>query len=176
MTQYPYSNPYTAQQFQQLSAYQPAQMQYSSPMLPFQQQVPGRSIKVDGPVEAMNRFMMMYPANLLVPGFISDPLFDVNGRQFYTLSIEADGRRNLETFDYNLHVEERPAQDPGVQYATREELNKLAAKVESMTGVDHGVHAAVPTESVPAPAGAYAGPGGLHDAGQGADAKGPDRR
>ena len=39
-------------------------------------------------------------SNQLMPGFVSEPMFDVNGNQFYTLSVEADGRRNLETFDF----------------------------------------------------------------------------
>jgi hypothetical protein len=59
-----------------------------------QQQHVGVSIKVSGRDEAMNRLLMMYPANMLVPGFISDAIFDVNGRQFHALSIEADDSRS----------------------------------------------------------------------------------
>lgn len=47
--------------------------------------------KVDGADEAMSRFLIKY-GNQLVPGFSSEPLFDVNGSQFYTLSVEPDGR------------------------------------------------------------------------------------
>jgi len=63
------------------------------------------SVKVDGLQEAMNRFLMHYPANMLVPGFVSEPLFDIDGRHFYTLSIEQDGRRNPERFRYEPDFE-----------------------------------------------------------------------
>lgn len=91
-------------------------------------------IKVDGPQEAMNRFLMRYPANMLIPGFISEPLFDVNGRQFHTLSIEMDGRRNLETFDFKLH--EEPIQAQGV---TRAEFDALVDKVNKIIEAGNGI-------------------------------------
>ena len=87
-------------------------------------------VLVDGPTEAMNRFLMMYPANQLVAGFVSDELFDVNGKQFHVLSVEANGRRNLETFDYKPHVDETVAQnDTG--FVSRSEYDSLVSEFNS---------------------------------------------
>ena len=159
---YPYMNsPYMQQQFQMPSAYQPAQAQYSAPVMPYQQQSLG-SIKVDGPTEAMNRFLMRYPANQLVAGFVSEPLFDVNGRQFHTLSIEPDGRRNLETFDYKPHVERQSVEIDGAQFVSRQEFDDFTKRVNAALGAINGVHAAVPS----AAADAAAQPAGGNDAGQ----------
>lgn len=119
-------------------------------------------VKVDGPVEALNRLVLTYPAAQLVPGFVSDPVFDVNGRQFHTLSIEADGRRNLETFDFSPHVEE-PAPEPAGTVPREEfdalaaRLEELAATVDSMRGGRNGVHEPV-RDGRPAAAGAHARP------------------
>jgi hypothetical protein len=115
---------------------QPVMPQAQQPAL--QQQQAGVSIKVSGREEAMNRLLIMYPANMLVPGFISEALFDVNGRQFHTLSIEADGSRNLETFDYTPHVEPAKPQD----YVTHAELEALLSK---LIGENDGIHEPVPT-------------------------------
>ena len=112
---------------------------------PYQQSVQQQPrVLVDGPSEAMNRFLMRYPANVLVPGFVSDALFDVNGRQFHTLSIESDGRRNLETFDFFPHVEEQPVEINGVEFASKKEFDELAAKVNAVMEVVNGLHEPVP--------------------------------
>lgn len=142
-----YFNPYTTNPYVmgQLPITQPQQMQ-----LP-QQQQPNQLPKVDGANEAMNRFLMQYPANMLVPGFVSEPIFDVNGRQFHTLSIEPDGRRNLETFDYKPHIEEIPS--PPINQAdivTRQEFQAIVDKVsklEASNGIHEPVRAATTTAS-----------------------------
>ena len=73
---------------------------------------------------------------MLVPGFISDALFNVNGRQFHTLSIEADGSRNLETFDYHPHVETTPINNS----VTRQEFQELVDKVNRLSGgISNGI-------------------------------------
>lgn len=100
-------------------------------------------VKVDGPTEAMNRFLMRY-ANALVPGFISEPTFDVNGRQFYVLSVEQNGRRNLETFDYTPHVEERPVEIDGAQFVSKQEYDQFVAKVSAaLEAINNGIHGPV---------------------------------
>jgi len=126
---YPYVNPYLANPYVQQMAQVP-QVPQQSAMLP-QQQGP---VRVSGRDEAMNRLLMMYPANMLVPGFTSEPLFDIDGTHFHALSIEADGSRNLETFAYQLETSQLPK--PGDEYVTRAELEAMLSK---MTGGDHGV-------------------------------------
>ena len=131
MQYYPAQNPYMTNPYMQQAIVPPAMQQMQ------QQQHAGVSIKVSGRDEAMNRLLMMYPANMLVPGFISDAIFDVNGRQFHALSIEADGSRNLETFDYTPHVEPAKPQD----YVTHAELEALLSK---LIGENDGIHEPVP--------------------------------
>ena len=54
----------------------------------------------------------------------------INGRQFYTLSIEQDGSRNFETFDYSLRTEPvQPTQD----YVSRAEFQGLVDRINQMT-------------------------------------------
>lgn len=131
---------------------QPSQYQQQ----PMAQQMSG-VVKVDGPDEAMNRIIMRYPSALLVPGFVSDPVFDVNGRQFHALSVESDGRRHLETFDYTPHVEEDPVEINGVKFASKKEFDELAAKFAVVMEAINELRTAVPaTESVPT-----AGPDGV---------------
>lgn len=126
------NNPYITQQQLQQQQAALAQQQLQQQL---QQTLPQQE-KVGSPEEAMNRFLMRYPASMLVPGFISDALFNVNGRQFHTLSIEADGSRNLETFDYHPHVEAVPI-DNGV---TRKEFQELVDKVNRLSGgVSNGI-------------------------------------
>lgn len=140
-----WQNPYMPQQtFQQFQQQTPS-TQYA---MPYQQQVQQGfgSIKVDGPTEAMNRFLMHYPANMLVPGFVSEPLFDVNGRQFYALSVEVDGRRNLETFDYERH-DANPIKVDGAQFVSRQEFDEFAAKVNAVLGAQSGIYG--PIQSTP---------------------------
>ena len=127
-----WQNPYVPQQFQQFQQQTPT-TQYA---MPYQQQGFG-SIKVDGPTEAMNRFLMHYPANMLVPGFVSEPLFDVNG------SVEMDGRRKLETFDFSRH-EDKPVQIDGAQFVSRQEFDEFAAKVNAVLGAQNGVYGPIP--------------------------------
>lgn len=163
--------------------YQPYQSTWQNPYLPqynqgqplqqmvqpYQQPTQQR-VLVDGPTEAMNRFLMRYPANQLVPGFISDELFDVNGRQFHVLSVEADGRRNLETFDYKLHVEQQPVQIDGAQFVSKQEYDQFVAKVSAALEAINGVHESVPA-TVPAADPAIGrqganGPAQVNDAGR----------
>lgn len=117
------------------------------------QQPTNQVIKVDGPDEAMSRILMTYPASQLVPGFVSHPVFDVNGRQFHVLSIEQDGRRNLETFDFTKHIEEEPVTINGAEFASKRELDELAAKVAAMTEVVNGVHGSILQQQQQQPAG-----------------------
>lgn len=127
MQYYPAQNPYMTNPYMQQAIVPPAMQQMQ------QQQQQTGVVRVSGRDEAMNRLLMMYPANMLVPGFISEALFDVNGKQFHTLSIEADGSRNLETFDYMLHVEPAKPQD----YVTHAELEALLTK---LIGDNNGIH------------------------------------
>lgn len=133
----PYQNPYLTNPYMQQAIVPPVMQQMIQQTPALQQQQAGSSIKVSGRDEAMNRFLMMYPANMLVPGFISEALFDINGKQFHALSIEADGSRNLETFDYTPHVEPAKPQD----YVTHAELEALLSK---LIGENNGIHEPVP--------------------------------
>jgi hypothetical protein len=151
----PYQNLYGTQQLPTaVGAYQPPQPVGT-------QAQPAMPVKVDGPAEAMNRFLIQYPASQLVPGFVSDPLFDVNGRQFHTLSIEADGHRNLETFDFEKHIE-IPISGTPDDYIQRAEFDELVSKVNSIMGGQNGVHGPVQAAApAAAPAAAQqAGPAG----------------
>ena len=82
----------------------------------------------------MNRLLMMYPSTSLVPGFISDAVFDIDGRHFHALSIEQDGSRNLETFSYQLDMP-NASQD----YVSRSEFQELVNRLNAMTGGTNGV-------------------------------------
>lgn len=104
---------------------------------PAMQQQAGVSIKVSGRDEATNRLLMMYPASVLVPGFTSDALFDIDGRHFHALSIEPDGRRNLETFSYQL--DSPPTQQASTDYISRAEFQRLADRINQMTGDTDGI-------------------------------------
>lgn len=148
-----WNNPYLSQNPYQPAVpsqtYQPYQQQVSIPTTTQQTtaQPTMAAVKVDGPTEAMNRFLMRYPATVLVPGFISEPLFDINGHQFHTLSVEPDGRRNLETFDFVPHVDEQPVEIDGAQFVSRAEFDEFTAKVNAALGVLNGVHEPVPAAS-----------------------------
>lgn len=135
--------------------YMPAQSPYSPnvplggqsviPSYPSGQQYNHGRIMADGPVEAQNRLYTMYQPSQLVPGFVSDTVWDVNGRQFYSLSIENDGRRNFETFDFTPHKEESPVQIDGAQFVSRQEYDNFVAKVSAaLEAINNGVHATVP--------------------------------
>lgn len=137
-----YGNPYFNNPYMQ----QFAQQQLPPQMPAMQPTQPQAGILVDGPNEAMNRFLMRYPANQLVPGFTSDPLFDVNGRQFHTLSVESDGRRNLETFDFVKHEEEKPMQQVDMSnFVTRAEFQGVMDKINQLMGAQDGIHGPVQT-------------------------------
>jgi len=142
-----WNNPYLQNPYQPVipSMTVPGQ-QTPTPYQP-QQSVNG-VIKVDGPAEAMNRFLMRYPENMLVPGFTTpDPLFDVNGRNFYALSIEADGRRNLETFDYFPHEQMQQVTINGVTFASQAEYDDFLAKVKAVIGEIDGIHGSVQADT-----------------------------
>ena len=115
--------------------------QYQQPQ--YQQQQ--GTMRVDGPAEAMSRFLMRYPENMLVSGFSTDPIFDVNGRQFYVLSIEQDGRRNLETFDFQPHAEAQQVVINGVTFESKEAVDDFIAKVGVALEALNGVHGPVPS-------------------------------
>lgn len=129
--------------YQQQAQY-PAQWQYPTPQYQTQQYQPRQAgrVTVEGAAEAMTRFLLMYPPPMLVPGFVSDALFDSNGRNFYALSVEANGHKSLETFDYWPHVEE-PQQ--AEQYVSRDEYSALARRLAALED-SNGVHAAVPAQ------------------------------
>lgn len=138
----PYQNPYLTNPYMQQAIVQPVMQQTQMPAL--QQQQAGSSIRVSGRDEAMNRFLMMYPANMLVPGFISDALFDIDGRHFHALSIESDGSRNLETFAYQIET-------PGsTDYVSRAEFQSLVDRFNQMTGDNNGIHEPVPAAAATA--------------------------
>lgn len=147
-------------QYQQPAQYQQPQQptQFQQPMAQVAQQMSG-VMKVDGPDEAMNRILMRYPSALLVPGFVSDPVFDVNGRQFHALSVESDGRRHLETFDYTPHVEEDPVEINGVKFASKKEFDELAAKFAVVMEAINELRTAVPAAGAAQPANGVAGAG-----------------
>jgi hypothetical protein len=127
-----WSSPYTPSQ----GPYVPNPMmgQQTMPSYGQHQYQPGVKVMVDGAVEAQNRLMMMYSPQQLVPGFTSDIVWDVNGKQFYALSVENDGRRNFEIFDFAPHAQEHQA---GV---SRQEFDALKQTVEHMNGVLDGIY------------------------------------
>ena len=132
-----FGNPYVANPYPSIQPSVQPTFQYQPPQQ-------NSITKVDGPTEAMNRFLMKY-SNQLMPGFVSEPMFDVNGNQFYTLSVEADGRRNLETFDFQPHIEQ--IADPTIDMVSRSEFNELVDKVNQLMDGSNGILGSVPTES-----------------------------
>lgn len=161
-----WNNPYVT-----TNPYQQAQVMPTVQPMAQQFQQPWNSVKVDGAPEAMNRFLMHYPATMLMPGFVSEPLFDIDGRHFHTLSIEADGRRNLETFRYSPEVKSQGFRVDDAQFVSRAEFDDFTKKVNAALGALNGVHAAVPTAATAAPA----QPGNVDDAGQDRHAQEPSR-
>lgn len=142
-----YQNPYLVNPYMQ-QAIVPPVMQQMIQQQPALQQPQQAGIRVSGRDEAMNRLLMMYPASMLVPGFISEALFDIDGRHFHALSIEADGRRNLETFSYQLDT---PTQQiAGSDYVSRAEFQELVSRINQMTGDDNGIHEPVQTAAATA--------------------------
>lgn len=128
-----YGNPYMTNPYMQQAIVPPA-MQQMIQQQPVMQQQAGCSVKVSGRDEAMNRLLMMYPANVLVPGFVSDAVFDIDGRHFHALSIENDGSRNLETFAYQLE-----SSDGSGDYVSRSEFQTLVDKINQMMGANSGI-------------------------------------
>lgn len=155
-----WNNPYLAQ-----NPYQPVMP--SQTVQPYQQPVNG-IIKVNGRESALQY--------QLPPNSTSPALFDQSGTCFYVVSTDGTGMKTVECFDFKEHVEQQPASVDGAQFVSRQEFEDFTKRVNAALGALNGVHEPVSTESVPAPAGTHAGPSGLHDAGQGTDAKGPDRR
>lgn len=144
MSYYPtWNNPYVTSDPYGMQRVPSSVGSYQLPQPVGAQVQPAMHVKVDGPAEAMNRFLIQYHASQLVPGFVSDPLFDVNGRQFHTLSIEADGHRNLETFDFEKHVEIPISATSPDDYIQRKEFDELVSKVNSIMGGQNGVHGPV---------------------------------
>lgn len=130
----PYQNPYLTNPYMQQAIMQPAMQQIQAPVM---QQQAGASIRVSGRDEAMNRFLMMYPASTLVPGFISDALFDIDGRHFHALSIESDGSRNLETFLYQIETSQSATKP--ADYVSRAEFQSLVDRINHLTGGSNGI-------------------------------------
>lgn len=162
---YPF-NPAWSGAYQAGGAYSQAMPMPAQPQAMTYQQS-WNSVKVDGPTEAMNRFLMHYPASMLMPGFTSDALFDINGRQFHTLSIEQDGRRNLETFDYSPHIEQTPISIDGADFVSRAEFDEFTRKVNAALGAINGIHGPVQAAATAAGAAttAAAAAGAVHTAG-----------
>lgn len=156
-----WNNPYlqAQQQFQQQPvAYQTPQPQ-AMPTMPqqaMQQAQPWGSLKVDGSQEAMNRFLMRYPASTLMPGFISEQLFDIDGCHFYTLSIEPDGRRNLERFKFMPDPENQGFRVDNAEFVSRAEFDDFTAKVNAAIGALNGLYGSVQPAAATAPAPAAA--------------------
>ena len=132
-----YGNPYMVNPYMQQSIVPPAVQQLMQQQAPVMQQQAG-AVRVSGRDEAMNRLLMMHPANVLVPGFVSEPLFDIDGRHFHALSIEQDGSRNLETFSYQLDTP--VSQSSSSDYVSRSEFEELVNKINQMTGATNGIH------------------------------------
>lgn len=120
-----YQNPYMTNPYMQQAITSPIMQQMQQmQQAPVMQQQAG--VRVSGLSEASNRLLMMYPANALVPWFISDPLFDIDGQHFYTLSIENDGRRNFERFLYRLDMPDSPNIDNRYVSLPRQPLTCMA--------------------------------------------------
>ena len=153
-----WNNPYLAQ----LQGYQNQQAMQQYPQQYQQQEQPWNSVKVDGAAEAMNRFLMHYPASMLLPGFISEPLFDVDKKHFHTLSIEVDGRRNLETFRYEPEDSGGFTADK-TQFVSRSEFDEFTAKVNAALGALNGVHEPVSATTAAVPAAGTAGRAEVQD-------------
>lgn len=123
--------------------------QYAPPVQPPLHTQGVQRVMADGHVEANNRLLMMYQPSQLIPGFTSDAVWDVNGRQFYALSVESDGRRNFETFDYSKHVDEHPVQIDGAQFVSKQEYDTFVAKVSAALEALNGVRRPVQTQPSP---------------------------
>lgn len=132
-----YQNPYLTNPYMQQAIVPPVvQQMLQQQQPPVMQQQAGGSVRVSGRDEAMNRLLMMYPANMLAPGFISDPLFDIDGRHFHTLSIEQDGTRSLETFAYHP---DNPEQAKPQDYVSRSEFQGLVDRFNQLIGGSNGI-------------------------------------
>lgn len=131
--QYPWLNPYLS------NSYPPAynQGQPVTPM-PYQQPVNG-IVKVNGPQSAMQI--------QLPPNSISQPMIDANfdGKNgtMYVVSTDGTGTKSLETFDFSLHVQGQSAQIDGTQFVSRQEFDKLVAKVNAVIGANDGTSGSV---------------------------------
>ena len=128
--------------------YQPYQSTWQNPYLPpnsttlpyqaqpYQQPVNG-IVKVNGRDSAMQY--------QLPPNSMSPALFDSNGKVFYVVSTDGTGTKSIETFDFTPHVEESPVVVDGVEFASKSELDELAAKVAVIMEVINGSDATVST-------------------------------
>lgn len=77
---------------------------------------------------------------------MSPALFDMNGKVFYIVSTDGTGTKTLESFDYSQHIEEVPPAPSFQEMVSREEFDKLVAKVEDMEA-KNGVHGPIQTQS-----------------------------
>lgn len=135
----PYQSTWQNPYLPQFNQGQPLQS-FAQGMQPYQQPVNG-IVKVNGRDSAMQY--------TLPPNSTSPALFDNNGKVFYVVSTDGTGTKSLETFDFSPHVEEQPVVVDGVEFASKKELDELAAKVGVIMEVIHGSNAAVPA-AVPA--------------------------
>lgn len=138
--------------------YQPYQSTWQNPFLPqynqgqpvqqimqpYQQPVNG-IVKVNGPQSAMQ---IQLPPNSTSQPLI-DAGFDGKKGMMYVVSTDGTGTKSLEWYDFKVHENGSPVVVDGVEFASKKELDELAAKVGVIMEVIHGSNATVPA-TVPA--------------------------
>lgn len=130
-----WSNPYMPQNAVTLP-YQAPQVQ------PYQQPVNG-IVKVNGAQSAMQ---IQLPPNSTSQPLI-DAGFDGKKGMMYVVSTDGTGTKSLEWYDFKVHENESPVVVDGVEFASKKELDELAAKVGVIMEVIHGSNAAVSATS-----------------------------
>lgn len=135
MMPYPVYNPYLPNQYAQgLMPQIPPQQPVPLPQL---QQPFNGIVKVNGPQSAMQI--------QLPPNSISQPMIDANfdGKNgiMYIVSTDGTGTKSLETFSFSLYVQGQPVD--GTQFVSRQEFDKLVAKVNAMNGANDGTRGPV---------------------------------
>lgn len=126
-----WNNPYMPQNAVTLP-YQAPQVQ------PYQQPVNG-IVKVNGPQSAMQ---IQLPPNSTSQPLI-DAGFDGKKGMMYVVSTDGTGTKSLEWYDFKVHEKESPVVVDGVEFASKKELDELAAKVGVIMEVIHGSNAAI---------------------------------
>lgn len=130
---YPYTGPYQMYYPQAPMQDQLGQLrggQYQSQMQPMQQPQPaGQSMLwVQSEAEAL-----AYP----VAPNSAVTLWDSNAPVVYLKQADSSGRPTMKIYDLVEHTQRpaQPAQAPAVEYATRAELEALAARLDAMAGM-----------------------------------------